>query len=179
MIFLLQPELIYVFMWCIQNTNDAFPELPIKERINLNFPGLNVKQNIFLRKVARPRCGSVGAMTPNSSYGGPLVWCMVSLHIIESVPGLLSAFPLHSCMQCGHCRQGRFISYFWICHVLPCLSFYCISSTFRAFAGSFEDRHWEYCWAALGTCPDVRAAVAPLLSSLTCRQLTSQLGHII
>lgn len=64
---------------------------------------------------------------------------------------------------------------------LPCatLSFYCISSTFRAFAGNFEDRHWEYCWAALGTCPGVRAAVAPLLSSLTCRQLTSQLGHII
>ena len=104
----LQPQLIYVFMWCIQNTNDAFPELPIKERINLNFPGLNVKQNIFLRKVARPRCGSVGAVTPNSSYGGTLVWCMVSLHIIESVPGLLSTFPLHSYMQCGDCRQGRF-----------------------------------------------------------------------
>ena len=85
--------------------------MPIKERINLNFPGLNLKQNIFLRKVARPRCGSVGAVTPNSSYGGTLVWCMVSLNIIESVPGLLSTFPLHSCMQyrdCRQCRQGRF-----------------------------------------------------------------------
>ena len=168
MIFFLQPQLIYVLMWCIQNTNDAFPELPIKERINLNFPGLNVKQNVFLRKVARPRCGSVGAVTPNSSYGGTLVWCMVygvSAHNwICSWPLVyISVAFLHAMRRLQTVQTGELLSYCILLN-LPCGNG---SSAFRAFAGTLEGHRWEYCWVAQGTCSGVRVAVAQLLSSLT------------
>ena len=104
--------------WCISRIAN-------KRKNKSEFPRTECKAECFPAKGCEAESGSVGAVTPNSSYGGTLVWCMVSLHIIESVPGLLSTFPLHSCMQyrdCRQCRQGRFslIAYCWICHVVMC-----------------------------------------------------------
>ena len=102
--------------WCISRIAN-------KRKNKSEFPRTESKAEYFPAKGCEAESGSVGAVTPNSSYGGTLVWCVVSLHIIESVPGLLSTFPLHSCMQyrdCRQCRQGRFslIAYCWICHVV-------------------------------------------------------------
>ena len=98
--------------WCISRIAN-------KRKNKSEFPRTESKAEYFPAKGCEAESGSVGAVTPNSSYGGTLVWCMVSLHIIESVPGLLSTFPLHSCMQyrdCRQCRQGRFslIAYCWM-----------------------------------------------------------------
>ena len=106
--------------WCISRIAN-------KRKNKSEFPGTECKAEYFPAKGCEAESGSVGAMPwPQIPVMAALwsgVWCMVSLHIIKSVPGLLSTFPLHSCMQwgdCRQCRQGSFslIAYCWICHVV-------------------------------------------------------------
>lgn len=108
--------------WCISRIAN-------KRKNKSEFPRTECKAECFPAKGCEAEMWQCWCRDPKFQlwrHSG-LVWCMVSLHIIESVPGLLSTFPLHSCMQyrdCRQCRQGRFslIAYCWICHVVMVIS---------------------------------------------------------